>query len=245
MFLLLFWADIPLISRLFFFTTECAVRFASFSFFCQHLARDQHNITPSERFLAGGLAGVLSQTIIYPLEVTRTCMSVAPRGTYSGIWDCAASIVRSSGIRALFAGWTLTTAGVFPYAGLDLAMNSILRDQVERYYSQRDAEPGVVTMLGCGIVRSTFATVCTYPIGLLRTKLQAQQVPGALQFEGLRDCAVQTFQAGGLRAFYRGIVPTIIKVWPSATLSYAIFATTTRWIDGGRSHRHWHPVAAD
>lgn len=177
--------------------------------------------------MAGGIAGVISQTLIYPLEIARTCMSVSAAGTYSSIWHCTTSIMKTGGLRALYAGWSVSTLGIVPYAGLDLAMNSMMRERVTAIYEKQHAEPGILTLLSCGMVSATFAMLCTYPIGLVRTRLQASSVPGAPRFDGIVDCARKTYQEGGIRAFYRGVGPTTIKVVPSAAISYACYSRLT------------------
>jgi solute carrier family 25 phosphate transporter 23/24/25/41 len=46
-----------------------------------------------ERLLAGSAAGMTAQTLIYPLEITKARLAVAPAGTYDGIIDCITRIV--------------------------------------------------------------------------------------------------------------------------------------------------------
>ena len=58
-----------------------------------------------------------AQGVIYPMEVVQTRLAVSPPGTYSGIADTLAKIVRLEGPRALFRGLTPTLIGVLPYAG--------------------------------------------------------------------------------------------------------------------------------
>lgn len=177
------------------------------------------------------MAGVIGQTLIYPLEIARTCLSVSPAGTYKGITDCTISIFRQGGSRALYNGWGASTLGIMPYAGLDLGINSLLRERVAQYYQGSDTEPGIVTMLGCGMVSATVAMLVTYPIGLVRTRLQASSIPGSPKFNGIVDCTRQTYKGGGLRAFYRGVVPTTVKVVPAAAISYAGYVWISEYLE--------------
>ena len=56
----------------------------------------------AERILIGGVAGAIAQGSIYPLEVIQTRLAVSPVGTYSGILDAAAKIMRHEGSHAFF-----------------------------------------------------------------------------------------------------------------------------------------------
>ncbi|GCC40549.1 hypothetical protein chiPu_0024867, partial [Chiloscyllium punctatum] len=48
---------------------ETAIKFMAYEQYKKLFARDKQNITTSERFLAGSLAGATAQTSIYPMEV--------------------------------------------------------------------------------------------------------------------------------------------------------------------------------
>jgi hypothetical protein len=52
------------------------------------------------------LACCAAQFSIYPLELIRTRLAVCPPGTYRGISDCFARIVREEGWLAFYRGLT-------------------------------------------------------------------------------------------------------------------------------------------
>ena len=47
-----------------------------------------------------------AQFAIYPLELVRTRLAVCPPGTYSGMIDCFARIIKQEGWRAFYRGLT-------------------------------------------------------------------------------------------------------------------------------------------
>merc|ERR1712176_1673613 len=100
-------------------------------------------------------------------------------------------------------------AGIIPYAGIDLAANSVLKDLVSSQLAERGEEPGVTTLLGCGMASSTLAMMCTYPLNVIRTRLQASGMPGSPSYTGFLDCFKKTVADSGLTALYRGAVPNL------------------------------------
>jgi hypothetical protein len=42
--------------------------------------------------MAGGAAGAIAQTVIYPLEICKTRLAVSAPGTYSGVVDCVQQV---------------------------------------------------------------------------------------------------------------------------------------------------------
>jgi len=132
---------------------ETAAKFFLFERFKQALAADPENVTLSERFVSGGCAGMAAQALIYPLEVVKTRMAVSRRGTYGGVWSCVRTIHASEGPVAFYKGLGPSLAGVMPYAAIDLATSSVLREAIRQTYQGAGREPEFSVLLSCGMVR--------------------------------------------------------------------------------------------
>ena len=63
----------------------------------------------------------------------------------------------------------------------------------------------------------------TYPINLVRTRLQISGMPGAPSYTGPLDCFRQTVRTGGVAALYQGLLPNMLKVMPATSISYAVY----------------------
>jgi len=74
--------------------------------------------TLQQTFLAAGLAGATSCLLLYPLEVARMRMTLAPAGRYAGVLDCLRSVVRAEGAGALLRGLGPSLAAIFPEAAI-------------------------------------------------------------------------------------------------------------------------------
>lgn len=100
---------------------------------------------------------------------------------------------------------------------------SIIKDRTAEYYHSKGTEPGVAVLLSCGMISSCIAMSCTYPLNLVRTRLQASGMPGAPVYDNALDCARQSFRNGGLAGLYRGILPNMLKVLPATSISVACY----------------------
>ena len=156
---------------------ETAIKMFVFDFAKSALNSDPNLISGPQRFIAGGFAGAVSQMIVYPLEAIKTRLSVSPSNMYSGVADCFSKTIKADGPRALFRGCGTSVVGIIPYAGIDLMTSSMMRDACVKYYDSRGKEPGPFAMLGVGVCSGTMAMTLTYPIGLVRTRLQASGLP--------------------------------------------------------------------
>merc|ERR1712032_986358 len=113
--------------------------------------------------------------------------------------------------------------GLVPYAGIDLTVMSLVKDATTSYFEARQSEPGAAALLSCGMISSTVAMSFTYPLNLIRTRLQASGMPGAPAYAGPLDCARQAVRSDGVFGLYRGILPNMLKVLPATSISVACY----------------------
>lgn len=179
------------------------------------------------RFLAGAVAGGVSQTCIYPLEVLKTRLALRKTGQYKGILDAAIKIYTNEGLKSFYRGYIPNLLGIIPYAGIDLAVYETLK---RKYLKQHETneQPSVLVLLGCGSASSTLGQVCSYPLALVRTRLQAQEVTaGAAKGRNPSLSMVSTFKriidSEGITGLYRGLTPNFIKVLPAVSISYVVY----------------------
>lgn len=200
---------------------ETALKFLIYDEIKKLICTDLNSPSTGERLLSGAASGFLTQSIIYPMEITKTRLALAQDGIYKGIADCLLKIQRTEGTMALYKGWGASVLGIMPYAAIDLTIFNILRDM---YIERVGRDPSTYTVLGCGALSSICGQVVSYPFALIRTRLQSQGLPGKpVLYHGLLDCTRKTYMNEGLRGFYRGILPNFMKSVPAVAISYAVF----------------------
>mmetsp|Transcript_11773 Transcript_11773/g.35907 ORF Transcript_11773/g.35907 Transcript_11773/m.35907 type:complete len:539 (-) Transcript_11773:44-1660(-) len=210
---------------------ESALKFLAYEKLKRAFAEDDGELQAYERFAAGAIAGGLAQFIIYPLEITKTRLAVAPRGMYSGISSCVFRIARDEGFFTLYRGLGASLAGIIPYAGVDLGMYSFLRDLWMKRHP--DEEPDWLTTLLSGAVSSTCGQIVAYPMALVRTRLQSQGIQGKpLMYTGIYDCLRTTVRQEGVKGLYRGIMPNFLKAIPAISISYVVYEKAKQWLSG-------------
>ncbi|XP_023234013.1 calcium-binding mitochondrial carrier protein SCaMC-3-like [Centruroides sculpturatus] len=177
-----------------------------------------------ERFMAGSIAGGISQTVIYPMEVLKTRLALRKTGQYSGIWDAATKIYRHEGMRSFYRGYIPNLLGIIPYAGIDLAIYETLKKMYLRRHSLEE-DPGVLVLLACGTISSSCGQVASYPLALVRTRLQAQT---ERQENSMLSLFRTIVQREGFMGLYRGITPNFMKVAPAVSISYVVYEHARR-----------------
>ncbi|CAL9700631.1 unnamed protein product [Knipowitschia caucasica] len=178
-----------------------------------------------ERFLAGSLAGATAQTAIYPMEVLKTRLTLRKTGQYSGMADCAKKILQKEGVSAFYKGYVPNLLAIVPYAGIDLAVYETLKFAwLNRNSSVVD--PGVMVLVGCGAVSSTCGQLASYPLALIRTRMQAQTSVKGSPKVSMLALLQNIVSKEGVTGLYRGISPNLLKVIPAVTVSYVVYEYT-------------------
>ncbi|XP_069576609.1 mitochondrial adenyl nucleotide antiporter SLC25A23-like isoform X1 [Brachyistius frenatus] len=206
---------------------ETAIKFTAYEQI-KSLMRDSNetrSLRIHERFVAGSLAGATAQTAIYPLEVLKTRLTLRRTGQYSGIADCAKQMLQREGVAAFYKGYVPNMLSIVPYAGIDLAVYETLKlSWLNR--NRGLADPGVMVLVGCGAVSSTCGQLASYPLALIRTRMQAQaSVKGAPRLSMLASLHSIVTQEG-VAGLYRGISPNLLKVVPAVSVSYVVYEYT-------------------
>ncbi|KAG5682049.1 hypothetical protein PVAND_011437 [Polypedilum vanderplanki] len=195
-----------------------------------------------ERFVAGAVAGCVAQTTIYPMEVLKTRLALRKTGQYSSIADAAIKIYSKEGLRSFYRGYIPNILGIIPYAGIDLAVYETLKKKYLSSHTDQEV-PQVWLLLACGSASSTLGQLCSYPLALVRTRMQAQTITQTAnvsinvagfsftQQQKIQSNKEQTMvgvfkkiiQQDGFFGLYRGVVPNFVKVLPAVSISYVVY----------------------
>uniref|UniRef100_F6YHE4 Mitochondrial adenyl nucleotide antiporter SLC25A24 n=1 Tax=Monodelphis domestica TaxID=13616 RepID=F6YHE4_MONDO len=202
---------------------ESAIKFWAYEKYKKLLTDEGAKIGLVERFVSGSLAGATAQTFIYPMEVLKTRLAVGKTGQYSGMFDCAKKILKHEGMGAFYKGYVPNFLGILPYAGIDLAVYELLKNNWLEHFAEDSVNPGVLVLLACGTMSSTCGQLASYPLALIRTRMQAQaMVEGAPQLNMI-GLFKKIVTKEGILGLYRGILPNFMKVLPAVSISYVVY----------------------
>ncbi|KAJ5498415.1 Mitochondrial carrier protein [Penicillium expansum] len=164
-----------------------AVQFGSYNFYKQFVESPDGEMTPMSRLVCGGVAGITSVTITYPLDIVRTRLSIQsasfadlgardPSQKLPGMFTTMAMIYKNEGgTKALYRGIAPTVAGVAPYVGL----NFMTYESVRKYLTpEGDKNPSSYRKLLAGAISGAVAQTCTYPFDVLRRRFQINTMSG-------------------------------------------------------------------
>ncbi|KAK1271385.1 Mitochondrial adenine nucleotide transporter ADNT1 [Acorus gramineus] len=190
------------------------------------------DIGGSGRLLAGGIAGAVAQTAIYPMDLVKTRLQtcICEGGKAPSVGKLSRDIWIQEGPRAFYRGLVPSLLGIIPYAGIDLAAYETLKD-MSKTYILGDSDPGPLVQLSCGTISGALGATCVYPLQVIRTRMQAQHMNADAAYKGMSDVFWRTLKIEGLRGFYKGIFPNLLKVVPSASITYLVYESMKKSLD--------------
>ncbi|EFW99036.1 calcium dependent mitochondrial carrier protein [Grosmannia clavigera kw1407] len=229
---------------------ETAIKFGSYEAAKRACASleghgDPAHINPYSKFVAGGVAGMIAQFCVYPLDTLKfrlQCETVAGGPTGRALLIQTARRMldansptnggsgRRGGWRAAYRGVTMGLIGMFPYSAIDMGTFELLKGAVVRYKARRDGlheddvAPGNVVTGIIGATSGAFGASVVYPLNVLRTRLQTQGT--ALHpptYTGIWDVASRTIANEGWRGLYKGLTPNLLKVAPALSITWMVY----------------------
>ncbi|CAE7710565.1 SLC25A1 [Symbiodinium sp. KB8] len=173
---------------------------------------------------AGGLAGAMEVTIMYPTEYVKTQMQLqkAEAGVmkYRNSWHCAKTIVAERGPLALYRGLTSLLLGTVPKTALRFTafgfLKNAFRDEQGKLSALRTLAAGMAT----GAVE---ASLVVTPVETLKTRLIHDQNSAKPKYRGLIHAARVIGAEEGLGGIYKGWTPTMAKQMGNQGVRFLVF----------------------
>ena len=173
--------------------------------------------------VAGGLAGALSRSVTAPLDRMRVLLSLGVAGsraryTASAAWK---TMRDEKTLAAFFRGNGVNILKNVPETAIKLAVN----DAGQRaLLADGDGSPSpsrlsVGQRLAVGSAAGAVAQVAIYPLEVIQTRLAAT----VGTYRGIVHCAASIARTEGVRAFGRGLAPTLAGILPYAGIDITAF----------------------
>ncbi|WVF65814.1 hypothetical protein IAT40_000551 [Kwoniella sp. CBS 6097] len=199
-------------------------------------------------FIAGGLAGAASRTVVSPLERLKIILQVQSSGAvhagsgqaYTGVWESLVRMWKNEGWRGFMKGNGINVVRILPYSALQFTSYGAFKSILQTW----SGEPTLSTPLrltagaGAGIV----AVAATYPLDLVRARLSVatsgmavQKAGGGFTAEdaklGMIGMTKKVYKTeGGIKGLYRGCWATAVGVAPYVSLNFYIYESLKSYI---------------
>ncbi|EGO00245.1 hypothetical protein SERLA73DRAFT_180723 [Serpula lacrymans var. lacrymans S7.3] len=130
-------------------------------------------VTPeiASYFIAGGVAGAASRTVVSPLERLKIIQQVQPRGSdrqYKGVWRSLVRMWREEGFKGYMRGNGINCLRIVPYSAVQFTTYEQLKKWFATFGSKELDTP---KRLASGALAGITSVCSTYPLDLVRSRL--------------------------------------------------------------------------
>ena len=182
--------------------------------------------------IAGSVGGFVSCFITCPTELIRIRMQMQGIGQrevfleytghhsapgahkyYTSTYDCFKKICKHEGIRGLYRGNVSTILRETPSFGCYFASMDYFCQVSARFFDIHFDEVGPITLLIGGGFSGMIGWFLCYPFDVVKSRLQGDGVEYN-EYKGTMDCVRRTYHSDGIRGFFKGITPTLVRAFP-------------------------------
>jgi len=178
--------------------------------------------------------GALTAVFTNPIWVIKTRMlstSSSHPGAYSSVLDGTRQIFRSDGILGFYRGLLPSLFGV-SHGALQFMAYEQLKIYRGSSKLRHQQELSALDFLVLSGLAKLFAGSATYPYQVVRARLQTYDADKT--YKSARDVLIQVWKQEGLRGFYKGLGPNLMRVLPSTWVTFLVYEKTKLYLSGAR-----------
>nr|KYP48988.1 hypothetical protein KK1_029289 [Cajanus cajan] len=175
----------------------------------------------SRYFIAGGIAGAASRTATAPLDRLKVVLQV--QTGRASIMPAVMKIWQQDGLLGFFRGNGLNVVKVAPESAIKFYAYEMLKNVIGGG-EEGKADIGTAGRLFAGGMAGAVAQIAIYPMDLVKTRLQTCASDGG-RVPKLGTLTKDIWVHEGPRAFYRGLVPSLLGMIPYAGIDLTAYDT--------------------
>ncbi|OIW17800.1 hypothetical protein TanjilG_02428 [Lupinus angustifolius] len=176
----------------------------------------------SRYFIAGGIAGAASRTATAPLDRLKVVLQVQSERAF--IMPAVMKIWKQDGLLGFFRGNGLNVVKVAPESAIKFYAYEMLKNVIGEAQGNKSADIGTAGRLVAGGMAGAVAQMAIYPMDLIKTRLQTSACDGG-RVPKLGRLTKDIWVQEGPRAFYRGLVPSLLGMIPYAGIDLTAYDT--------------------
>ncbi|BFZ58915.1 Mitochondrial carrier protein ymc2 [Savitreella phatthalungensis] len=189
-------------------------------------------LSGGQLYASGALAGAANSIIVGPVEHIRIRLQAQPSGSgklYDGPVDAARKIYAHRGIRSIFKGYGPTCLRESHGTGIYFfTYESLVRRELRNDLSLEGKRERIPAwkLCGFGAAAGYSMWLTSYPVDVVKSRLQTDGFGAAQKYRNSFDCFRQTLAREGARAFVRGFTPVLIRAAPANAATFLCYEYT-------------------
>jgi len=193
-----------------------AIQLAGYNYSLNILNKLYPSYNNLNNFNAGATAGIVGYTVIYPLELIRSKLSVnidSKTKNYNNFYSAFKYTYKKDGLFGLYKGWRVSIIGMIPYQGTTF----LTYKYINNTYNPTNNK--LINLISGSLAGFT-AVSLTYPFDVIKRKYHLTGEMGNKNYINYTDIIRSTYDNYGIKGFYRGLFACYTKIIPSSAIFF-------------------------
>ena len=170
--------------------------------------------------LGGVGTGALQSVMLSPVELVKirlqlqstSCATSQSASIHRGPISVAKNILKTEGLRGLYRGYSITALRDAPAHGFYFWTYEYMREQLHPG-CRKSGQESLRTMLIAGGLAGVASWVGSYPLDVVKTRLQAQSPTSPQKYNGIIDCLHKSVKQEGYGVLWRGLGTAVARAF--------------------------------
>ncbi|KAK0161166.1 hypothetical protein PV327_009668 [Microctonus hyperodae] len=185
-------------------------------------SNENEKLSAGQLFLAGGFSGICTTIVMAPGERIKCLLQIqhAQETTkYNGPVDCIKQLYKQGGLRSIYKGTVATLARDIPASG----MYFMTYEMLQRLLAEENKKLSLLTTIFAGGCAGIANWIVGMPPDVVKSRLQT--APEGT-YRGIKDVFTKLIAQEGVRGFYKGFVPVMLRAFPANAACFLGFELT-------------------
>ncbi|XP_015889865.3 folate transporter 1, chloroplastic isoform X2 [Ziziphus jujuba] len=195
----------------------------------------EEKLSPGHHLASAAEAGALVSFCTNPVWLVKTRLQLQnplhQTQPYSGFHDALRTIMREEGWKALYKG-IVPSLFLVSHGAIQFTVYEELRKVVVDLKSRKSTESSEssetvlnsIDYAALGASSKIVAILVSYPFQVIRARLQQRPgIEGIPRYMDSWHVVKETARFEGLRGFYKGITPNLLKNVPAASITFVVY----------------------
>lgn len=100
---------------------------------------------------------------------------------------------------------------------------------------RRTEEANAFYTLMAGGLAGTFSWLISFPIDVVKSRLQVDGIDGKTKYSGAMDCVKKSYQQEGFKFFTRGLNSTLMRAFPMNAVCFLVVSYVMKFFDNSKT----------
>ncbi|VEV57570.1 mitochondrial carrier protein, putative [Plasmodium vinckei vinckei] len=193
---------------------------------------DKNKINYYESVIAGYTSGIIQKTLSYPLDLLsiRAALGVNEKylrqqkttSTKKSIFKIIREIHVNEGFAGFFKGYVPTLLTGVPYVTLQMVFFDLYKNNFQNNFQKNSSSLGSVALYSsiAGSLSNVTSLIIVFPGDTVRKRMMNNGIDNNYIYKNTFHCIKKIYYHEGLKSFYSGLFPSILKCVPSGAIQF-------------------------